>query len=282
MQQLHTFIDAAALDGIIRKALEEDIGPGDASALAVVPENARAFARIIAKRHGVIAGLEVCSRVYTFLDARVQVSTTIQDGTLVSPGDCIAAVSGSARSLLSGERTALNFLGHLSGIATKSRELNMLVAGSRLKLLDTRKTTPGLRMLEKYAVQAGGCTNHRRGLYDMIMLKENHLRAAESIQHAVQLCRSLYPSLKLEVECTSLTEVEQALQAGVDRIMFDNMDNNTIHDALRIVDEKCETEASGNMDAQRITELKDSGLDYISLGSLTHSVNAFDVSMLFD
>ena len=271
MKKINEFISSSALDKIINTALEEDIQEGDATVEAIIPASARSTAQLVSKELGVIAGLDIFLRVFTFLNSEISTTAMKKDGDNVQSGEIIAEISGPSGSLLTAERTALNFIGRLSGIASMSAKYASLTAGKRLTVIDTRKTTPGLRLLEKYAVQAGGCGNHRIGLFDMIMLKENHIRTAGSIKDAVALCRSRKPGIPVEIETTNFEEIREALDAGADRFMFDNMDNKTIHEALSIVAEKCETEASGNMDEKRIQELADSGLDYISVGALTHS-----------
>lgn len=282
MRPLQDFIDKDSLGALIKAALEEDLGPGDVTSLALIPDERQARARLLVKGSGVLAGLPVFGETFRVLDENVTVSLLKQDGERVKPGEVAAIVQGPARSLLSGERTALNFVGLLSGIASGAAHLSGLTAGKGPTLLDTRKTVPLLRDLSKYAVQVGGCANHRRGLYDMILIKENHLRAAGSIREAVARCRSAWPNLAVEVETTNLDEVREALEAGADRIMFDNMDDTLIREALTLTRGRCESEASGNMDADRIRALAGSGLDYISLGSLTSNVQCLDVSLLFE
>lgn len=281
-KELSAFLSTAEIDDTVQRALQEDVRGGDATTLAVVAAGQQAAARIVAKQSGTIAGLPVVERVFSLLDKRVSLTFHKQEGDRVEPGDCVVELAGPARALLTGERTALNFLGHLSGIAGEAAYYASLTAGKHLTILDTRKTTPLLRMLEKYAVQTGGCGNHRTGLYDMVLIKENHQRVGGGITETVRKARETWPELKIEVETTDLAEIREALSAGADRIMFDNMSNEQIAEAVALVDGRCETEASGNMDEQRIRELADSGVDFISVGRLTHSVTALDLSMLFD
>lgn len=282
MRSLAEFISPDEITRLVQQALAEDIGPGDVTTEACVPEEARALALIRAKAQGVIAGLAFAREVFFQLDPQVDFSPCLQDGEAVLKGDIVCRISGPSRAILSGERTALNFLGHLSGIATAAKRLAALVQGTGLTILDTRKTTPLLRQAEKYAVQAGGCKNHRTGLFDMVLIKENHIRAAGGISQAVQRARDANPKLRIEVETSSEAEVREALAAGADRIMFDNMNDAMIRSMLSIVNGQAETEASGNMTEERIAALATSGLDYVSLGALTHSVAALDLSLLFE
>jgi len=282
MKPLKDFIDPRTLETLILSALAEDVRHGDATVEATIPQESWSTSHLVAKEEGVVAGLEVFCLVFTRLNRETQCTLHIQDGQRVHPGDRVATLTGPSRALLTGERTALNFIGRLSGIASMASRYAALTEGKKLTVIDTRKTTPGLRLLEKYAVQAGGCGNHRIGLFDMIMLKENHIRTAGSIKDAVALCRSKKPGIPVEVETTNCDEVREAVEAGADRIMFDNMDNETITEALKIVAGRSETEASGNMNTARIQELADSGLDFISVGALTHSVRSLDLSLLFE
>lgn len=282
MQPLEHFILPETLAALIRTALDEDIGPGDATVNAVIPAGSRSRARLVAKEEGIVCGLPVFAQVFSMLDPAVVCTPLKQEGVRVHQAETVATLDGPSRALLTGERTALNFLGRLSGIASKAARYAALTAGRHLTILDTRKTTPGLRRLEKYAVQAGGCANHRLGLYDMIMLKENHIRAAGGITGAVARCRDHAPGIPVEVETTCLAEIEEALASGAERIMFDNMDDALIARAVALVAGRAETEASGNMDEARIRALADSGVDFISVGGLTHSVNCLDFSLLFE
>jgi len=282
MRSLDEFITKKDLLDLLDRALTEDLGSGDATTLSLVPEEKTASAIVVAKEKGVLAGVSVFQETMFLLDKNLNCSILKKDGEEVAPGDEVLRFSGSARALLSGERTAMNFLGLMSGIASASSRFASLTENKKLTVIDTRKTTPLLRALEKYAVQAGGCGNHRTGLYDMILIKENHLRAAGSITVAVERARAAYPSLKIEVETTDFNEIKEAVDAGADRVMFDNMDDDMIQKALKITDGRCETEASGNMNEERIASLANSGLDYISVGSLTHSISCLDLSMLMN
>jgi nicotinate-nucleotide pyrophosphorylase (carboxylating) len=282
MLSLDAFINEESLAALIRAALAEDVGAGDVTTEALVPPDARASAHVAAKGEGVLAGMPLLMRVFQALDASVNFSQAMDDGARLSKGDVVCRFAGNARALLTGERTALNFLGRLSGIATEAGRLAALVAGKRLRILDTRKTTPLHRGLEKYAVQAGGCGNHRRGLYDMVLIKENHIAAAGGIAAAVRLARAAQPALAVEVETTNEREVREALDAGADRVMLDNMSDDMIREMVRLIAGRAEIEASGNMNAARIAALADSGVDFISVGAVTQSAPAFDFSMLVD
>jgi len=275
-------VDDDTLDALVRAALAEDIGAGDATSEATVPYERHVSARVVAKGEGVLAGFPLFHRVFMTLDPNVFFSNILCDESRFAKGQVICRLGGRARVLLAGERTALNFLGHLSGIATETARLARLVEGKRVQILDTRKTLPLYRALEKYAVRMGGGANHRFGLYDMVLIKENHIAAAGGIALAVRRAREAAPSLKIEVETTNEQEVREALDAGADRIMLDNMDNAMIHGMVRLIDGRAETEASGNMNASRILELADSGLDCISVGAITQSAPAADFSMLID
>lgn len=282
MKPLAEYLDRRELADLVGRALAEDVGAGDVTTVSLVPAEARAEARIVAKADGVLAGMAFVNAVFARFDAGVKVEWFRAEGAVLRRGDTVCRLSGNARALLTGERTALNFLGHLSGIATRAARFASLVAGTKLAILDTRKTTPGLRQAEKYAVQAGGCRNHRSGLYDMVLIKENHVRAAGGITAAVTRARAAADGLAVEVETTNEAEVREALAAGADRIMLDNMDDDLIRAMLAIIDGRAETEASGNMDEARIARLAASGLDFISVGALTHSVTALDLSLLFE
>ena len=277
------------LDRLIDLAFDEDFAQGDATSLACVPEDAQAEADVVAKEALVVAGLDVFARVFARLDPGVVVERHAQEGELVQKGAKVVTASGSARSLLMGERTALNFLQRLSGIATLTRDLaSALHDTPKTRLLDTRKTTPGMRALEKAAVRAGGGHNHRFGLFDGVMIKENHIAAAGGIAKAVARARAHnHHLMRVEVETTSLSEVEQALQAGADCIMLDNMDNATMREAVALRDRhqaqtghRATLEASGNMSKARLPGVGQVGVDFVSVGALTHSARAVDLSML--
>lgn len=267
---------------IVRHALEEDIRSGDVTTNRIVPATAKSRARWIAKGSGVIAGLFVGETVFKALADSIEWSPCVQEGESVSPGDVLVEIEGSSRALLTGERTALNFVQRISGIATKTRQYVNELEGTGTQILDTRKTVPGLRTLDKYAVKAGGGTNHRTGLYDMVLIKENHIRIAGGIAKAVEKVRREGSSIKIEIETTNLTEVEEALAAGADIIMLDNMSNDAMAQAVQIIAGNAKTEASGNVTLSRLKEIAACGVDYISSGALTHSVTAFDISQLIE
>lgn len=269
--------DAARI--LIGLAIKEDVGKGDLTTDNLIPAGERRNAYMMAKTPGVIAGLEVAEMVFRQFDPKLDWKPKKMDGDPVSRGEIIVEFSGSYRALLTGERTALNFLQRMSGIATTASEYAAAVAGTSTKILDTRKTLPGFRLLDKYAVRAGGASNHRTGLYDMVMIKDNHIAIAGGISNAVKAIRqSVESAVKVEVETTTLDEVREALDAGADIIMLDNMDTETMREAVGMVAGKAQTEASGNMTLGRIREVAGTGVDYISVGALTHSVTAMDIS----
>lgn len=272
---------------LIKYALQEDGAEADITTISTVPEEQEASASILARQDGVIAGLSVAAETFRTLDSRVVVELLVHDGASVKRGDVLAHVSGPARSVLSAERVALNFLGRLSGIATLTAHCVRSVEGTRARILDTRKTTPGLRGLEKAAVQMGGGQNHRFGLSDGVLIKDNHIKAAGSVAQAVTAARRLAPHLlKIEVECETLAEVQEALEASADVVLLDNMDIETMRSAVALVRQKAPRvllEASGNIgtDAARLAAVAATGVDFISLGALTHSAPNFDVSLEF-
>ncbi len=271
-----------AFKTLIQMAIQEDIGEeGDITSLATIPPNRMICGTIRAKATGVIAGLEMVKRVYAHLDDTVQVHCLVNDGDAVTAGTVICEVEGKALSVLSGERIALNFLQRLSGIATLTRCFVDAVAGTNAVILDTRKTTPGWRTLEKYAVRMGGGQNHRMALYDMILIKDNHIDAAGSITNAVNAAR-LYPGaggLLIEVEVKNETELYEALELQVDRIMLDNMTPEQMRQAVTIVAERIPLEASGNVSLETVRTIAETGVDFISIGALTHSAPILDLSM---
>ncbi|HEU0302495.1 MAG TPA: carboxylating nicotinate-nucleotide diphosphorylase [Longimicrobium sp.] len=268
---------------LIDAALAEDVGPGDFTTLWTVPAERRAEARIDAKASGVIAGSEVAAEVFRRVDPSLEVDAVAADGTAVEPGGLAMALRGSARSILTGERTALNFMQRLSGVATVTRRYVRAVEGTGARVIDTRKTTPGMRALEKAAVVAGGGANHRFGLHDMVMIKDNHIAAAGGITAAVDAVRRRNDrGLRVEVETTTLDEVREAIAAGVDRIMFDNMNVPLMRDAVELVRAarpRPETEASGGITLETIRVYAETGVDFISIGALTHSAPALDLSL---
>jgi nicotinate-nucleotide pyrophosphorylase (carboxylating) len=272
--------DRKSVDRIIQTALNEDIGKGDVTTNAIIPPHLKGTAAIYAKESGVIAGLFVAKDVFKKLDGNSKWKNLAAEGEEVKKGQKVAEVTGNLRALLSGERTALNFLQRISGIATAARKFIETVADTNVKILDTRKTVPGLRLLDKYGVYAGGGTNHRFGLYDMVLIKDNHIEAAGGIKNAVNRVRKKYgKKYKVEVETTNLMEVREALDAGADIIMLDNMTISQMKKAVKLINGKCKTEASGNVDLKRIKKIATAGVDFISVGSLTHSVKALDLSM---
>ena len=269
-----------AVDEVIRTALQEDIHYLDTTTDLMIPADARASARFLAKAEGVVCGLDVALRVFALLDDAFEAEVYLPEGSHVSPGDLIARVKGHTRALLEGERTALNLLQHMSGIATATAKAVEKVRGTRAVITDTRKTLPGLRALQNYAVTVGGGKNHRFNLSDGAMLKDNHIDAAGGIPQAVAAIREkLGHMVKLEVETRNLDEVRQALDAGADIIMLDNMDCPSMAEAVRIVDGRALLEASGGIREETLRPVAETGVDIISIGALTHSVTALDISM---
>ena len=265
----------------VRRALAEDLGPGDATTEATVPEGARARALITQKQPGVIFGLDAAELTFRSLDPDAVVERLVAEGQWRSGGPVLAVV-GSARALLSAERTALNFLQRLSGVATMTARFVRLIDGTGARLLDTRKTTPGLRALEKAAVLAGGGVNHRAGLYDYVLIKENHAAMAGGVGAAVRAARAARPDLGLEVEARTLDEVREALAAGAPRILLDNMSASEMRAAVDFVAGRAELEASGNINAETIRAAASTGVDFISVGALTHSAPALDLSLILE
>ncbi len=268
------------LNSIIEIALKEDIGEGDITTNSLIPEKSVAIATITAKADGIIAGLPVAKMVFEKFGTPIDWYEHVKDGNFVKKGDLIVSISGSFRTILTGERLALNFLQRMSGIATQTHKFCKELTNSNTQLLDTRKTVPCLRLLDKYAVKVGGGKNHRIGLYDLAMIKDNHIKVAGSITNAVQQVRKAIKSdIKVEVETTNINQVKQAIQAGADIIMLDNMDNSTVAEAVKYIDKRAQSEASGNITLDRVKHLAQTGVDFISVGSLTHSVTAMDISM---
>lgn len=269
-----------AIKSVIDYALKEDIGDGDITTNSLVPLDLQTNATMVAKSSGVIAGLDVAEYVFRTLNPDITWKTFVNDGEKVTKGDLILEISGSYRALLTGERLALNFLQRMSGIATMTASYIDVLANYNTKILDTRKTVPGLRLLDKYAVMMGGGTNHRIGLYDMVLIKDNHIKVAGGITRAVeQIKRNVPKGIKIEVETTNTEEVKEALAAGVDIIMLDNMTNVTMTECVKLINGRAKVEASGNMTLERLKEVAATGVDFISIGALTHSVAAFDISM---
>ena len=268
------------IDQIITLAFEEDVATGDITTNALIPENSRAVATLTMKANGIVSGLEIAGKVFSRLDKDIICTPYVKEGEKVSQGDVILKVEGNFRALLTAERIVLNILQRMSGIATATALYVKETEGTQTHLLDTRKTAPGMRILDKMAVKAGGGTNHRMGLYDLALIKDNHIKVAGSITRAVQQVRDyITPGVRIEVETTCIEEVKEALTSGADIIMLDNMSTSLMAEAVRLVDKKAKTEASGNMTLGRIREVATTGVDYISVGALTHSVTALDISM---
>ena len=271
----------AEISRSIIRALEEDIGPGDVTTNTIVPADASLRGRIVAKQDGVVAGLEIAKQVMLALSQHVKFAAEVEDGEKVTRGTVLANLDGPARALLTGERTALNFLGRMSGIASLTRKFVDAVSGTKAIILDTRKTAPGLRITDKLAVRLGGGQNHRTGLFDMVLIKDNHIDFAGSITAAVQRVRASGTMLEIEVETRSLDNVGEALALGVERILLDNMSTATMRQAVAICDRRAKLEASGNVTLDNVLEVASTGVDYISVGALTHSPQVFDVSLEF-
>jgi len=272
-----------SLNQIIKNALAEDIVSGDITTLATVDETVLAEGQFLVKQDGIIAGLQVLKRILKIYDPSLKLSFNVKDGQKVSPMTVAAVVKGKAASILTVERTALNFLQRMSGIATSARAFQDRISHTKAKILDTRKTVPGLRMLDKLAVKLSGCANHRIGLYDMFMIKDNHIEAAGSITKAVELCK-IYKRKKrlkclIEVETTNLIQVNEALKAGADIIMLDNFKLNEMKKAVKLINKKCKVEASGNVNLNNVKQIAETGVDFISVGAITHSVKALDISL---
>ena len=265
----------------IQRALEEDIGTGDVTTDTIVPADAKLRGRIVAKQDGIVAGLDVAEKVFLTLNRNVRFIAKAGDGSRVTRRDVLAEVEGPARALLTGERLALNFLGRMSGIATLTRKFVDAVASTRATILDTRKTAPGLRMTDKLAVRLGGGENHRTGLFDMVLIKDNHIDFAGSITKAVERVRASGTTLEIEVETRTLDDVREALALNVDRILLDNMSLATMREAVAICGGRAKLEASGNVTLDNVLEVAKTGVDYISVGALTHSPAVFDVSLEF-
>jgi len=272
-----------ALDAIVREALDEDGAFNDLTTIATVVSERRARATLVARDNGVLCGVPLAVNAFRLLDPKVAIRIDVEDGMRVSPGSSVLFVNGNARALLSAERVALNFLQRLSGIASLTAQFVAAVEGTGAKILDTRKTTPGWRQLEKYAVRAGGGYNHRLDLSSAVLIKDNHLSAVDGdIAMAVNRARELAPGVKVEVECDKLEQVEQALAAGADIIMLDNMDPDDMKRAVRIVNHRAVLEASGGVGLTTVRAIAETGVDWISVGALTHSAPAMDLGLDFD
>ena len=267
-------------DQLIRMALQEDITSEDVSTNAVMPTATRGTVDLIAKEDGVIAGLDIYARVFTILDEKTEIDFHCKDGDEVKKGDLMATVTGDIRVLLSGERVALNYLQRMSGIATYTRQVAKLLEGSNVTLLDTRKTTPNCRVFEKYAVRVGGGCNHRYNLSDGVLLKDNHIGAAGSVTKAVQMAKAYAPFVrKIEIEVETLDQVKEAVEAGADIIMLDNMTPEVMKQAVELIDGRAQTECSGNITKENIQKICEIGVDFVSSGALTHSAPILDISM---
>lgn len=273
-------VENICLRELIDLALKEDIGPGDVTTNSIIPPDCNVAGLLVAKEEGVIAGLPVAEAVFRRLDPAVNLSFQVREGEQVTNAQILARVEGNARAVLTGERLALNFLQRLSGIATYVHRLVRLLEGCKAKIVDTRKTTPGLRFLEKYAVRVGGGNNHRFGLYDAVLIKDNHLKIAGGIRRAIQQARSRIPlTMKIEVEVENLAGVAEALAAGADIIMLDNMDLPTMREAVNFVAGRALLEASGGITEENILAVAQTGVDFVSVGALTHSARALDISL---
>ena len=272
------------IDEFIRAAIREDIGDGDFTSEACIPADAIGRARMYIKEDGVLAGTAIAEQIFFHIDSNLQVKTEIADGTHVKVGDVVMTISGPVRSILKGERLALNCMQRMSGIATLTNKVTKELKGLKTKVLDTRKTTPGIRFMEKMAVKMGGGENHRAGLYDMMMIKDNHIDYAGSVENAINLCdeyrKSHNLNIKLEVEARDLSEVERILAVGkVDRIMLDNCTYSDLRQAVEMIGDTYETEASGNITIETARQYAECGVDFISMGALTHSARGLDISL---
>ena len=274
-----------SLDELIKMALREDIGDGDHSTLACIPPTARGTAKMVAKQDGILCGAEVGERVFKIVDNNLNVNLLKHDGDAIFKGEIVMTIEGPSGSILTAERTALNFMQRLSGIATETRRMVSMLKGLNTQLLDTRKTTPNMRLLEKYAVKCGGGTNHRIGLYDMVMLKDNHIDFAGGIEAAIDRTNNYLKAkgkdLRIEIEVRNLDELQRVLDhGGVHRIMLDNFDTTTLREAVRRIDHRYETEASGGITEKTLREYAETGVDFISVGALTHHIKSLDLSLV--
>lgn len=268
----------------IIKALEEDLGDGDHTSLSTIPQDSKGKAHLIAKEDGVLAGLRIAEKVYKAVDPSTHFKAFVEDGSEIKKGDIIFEVSGKSISILSAERLALNYMQRMSGIATTTREYVNIISGTNTKLLDTRKTTPLMRVIEKEAVKLGGAENHRMGLYDMIMIKDNHVDFAGGIKNAIIACHKYLDKhkmqLKIEIEIRNFQELKEVLEYGrIDRIMLDNFTPNELAKAIKLIDGRYETEASGGITKDSIRSYAETGVDFISVGALTHHIKSLDLSL---
>ena len=268
---------------IIDTALKEDVKSGDITTKATISKSKKTIAKFLVKADGVIAGLEIAKTVFKTVDTKIKFELKIKDGSKVKFGDVAAIITGKAQSILTAERTALNFLQRMSGIATAANTYSEKVKHTKAKIIDTRKTVPGLRELDKIAVKLGGCANHRIGLYDMFLIKDNHIEVAGSITKAVEACvkynKRNHTKFKIEVETKNLKEVEEAIKTKADIIMLDNFEVNEMKKAVSLIDGKCKVEASGGVNLETVKAIAETGVDFISVGALTHSVKALDISL---
>lgn len=268
------------VDDYIINTLKEDITSEDVSTNAVMPENKQGKADLICKQDGIVCGLDVFERTFKILDDTSRFEANFKDGDFVKKGDLLGVIYGDVKAILSGERTALNYLQRMSGIATMTREYVNELKGYKTVLLDTRKTTPNMRPFEKHAVKVGGATNHRYNLSDGVLLKDNHIGAAGSVTKAIEMAKAYAPFVrKIEIETETLEQVKEALDAGADIIMLDNMDNDTMRKAVEMIGDKAQTECSGNVTKERLKEIAEIGVDFVSCGALTHSARIMDVSL---
>ncbi|MCA6066863.1 carboxylating nicotinate-nucleotide diphosphorylase [Chryseobacterium sp. RG1] len=277
------YVTDKVLKQFIKNALEEDIQDGDHSTLSTIPKDLEQKAKLLVKQNGILAGVELAEIIFKTFDKNLKVETFVKDGDPVKVGEVAFIVTGSAQSILSTERLVLNCMQRMSGIATLTHDWDSRLVGTKTKLLDTRKTTPNFRVCEKWAVAIGGGTNHRYGLYDMIMLKDNHIDYNGSITNAVKMAKEYIKKnkkkLKIEVETRNLEEVQEAINAKVDRIMLDNMDVSTMKQAVQLINGSCESEASGGITREQLKEIASTGVTYISVGALTHSAHNMDLSL---
>jgi nicotinate-nucleotide pyrophosphorylase (carboxylating) len=268
---------------IISNALKEDVKNGDITTKATISKSKKVIGKFLVKSDGIIAGLEIAKAVFKMVDPKIKFQIKIKDSSKIKYGDVAAIVSGKAQSLLTAERTALNFLQRMSGIATSANTYSEKVKHTKAKVIDTRKTVPGLRTLDKLAVKLGGCANHRIGLYDMFLIKDNHIEVAGSITKAVEACmkynKKHRTKFKIEVETKNLKEVEEAIKTKSDIIMLDNFEVDEMKKAVKLINGKCKVEASGGVNLESVKTIAESGVDYISVGALTHSVKALDISL---
>lgn len=264
---------------VIQRALDEDIQSGDVTSNSIIPASASMHGQIIAKQNGIVAGLDIAQACFRLINPRITFSAQVREGERVQDRECLAKLKGPAQALLTAERTALNFLSRMSGIATLTRQFVDAVAGTGVIILDTRKTAPGLRLVDKLAVKRGGGQNHRMGLYDMILIKDNHIDFAGSLEEAVKRARAAHSGLQIEVEARTLDDVRKGIALEVDRILLDNMSLVEMSEAVRLSARKVKLEASGNVTLDTVRQIAETGVDYISSGALTHSAKVFDVSL---